>query len=139
MSESQARIIRDLRAENAALTARPSVIGAVLADAADIRFAVASAPTITVHLNAHPEYPDRWSVVRFGWQEPVALAADGAWQPLAPVDLDDQYVWSLTEALERVPALLLAEAQAHAAWSAKRTAQRVDAPVEHLLPQGVSA
>lgn len=139
MSASQARIIRDLRAENAALKGQPSVIGAVLAGAADIRFTVAGAPTITVHLNAHPEYPDRWSVVRFGWQQPVALAADGAWQPLIPVGLDGQYVWSLTGALERVPALLLAEAQAHAAWSAKRTAQRVDVPEEHLLPMAVSA
>jgi hypothetical protein len=109
MSESQAAVIRQLRTDNARL------LGTLrLADT--MPFPVPNAPTITIDLRQNPDRNGMWSVVRYGWQEPVTLNVDGIWTPLADTSACDQYVWHLADALEQVPVLLEVESRAHAGW-----------------------
>lgn len=77
------------------------------------RFEVPNAPSITIHLEQNGM--GGWSVTRFGWQQPMTLGVDG-WVPQLEVPMGDQFLWSVGEALERVPGLLELERLAHAAW-----------------------
>lgn len=98
------------------------------------RFEVTGAPSITVHVE--PDGMGTWAVLRYGWQQPMVLGVDG-WLPFLEVDLRDQYRWTVGEALEQVPALLAAEAEAHAAWQQQhdqaRYATKFAAAVEEFL------
>ena len=100
------------------------------------RFEVTGAPSITVHVE--PDGMGHWAVLRYGWQQPMVLGVDG-WLPVLEVELRDQYRWTVGEALERVPALLAAEAEAHAAWQkqhdqARRAARLAEVVEEFIDP-----
>lgn len=119
MSQSQAALVRQLRADLAAAQARPTGLDQLLGTlslAASVRFPVPNAPTICLHLGPHPDSRDQWCIVRFGWYEPASLHPDDGWVPLEDVAVRDQYPWTAEEALGQVPGLLEAEARAHAAW-----------------------
>lgn len=110
MSQSQARVIRDLRAERA-----------VLQRTSGIPFPVPSAPTIVLALSPSAD-GDRWSITRTGWNEPSVLLPGVGWVPLESVAIADRYCWTDSAALQQVPALLAGEEQAVAAWRAKHEA-----------------
>lgn len=116
MSQSQARVIRQARADLS-----------VLSHAASVAFPVPGAPTIVLDLSPDPADPSRWRIVRTGWEEPAVLLRDAGWVLLGDVSVVDRYPWSVAEALRLIPGLLASEETAVAAWRAKHEAERARA------------
>lgn len=110
MSASQARVIRDLRAERA-----------VLQRTGGIPFPVPGAPTIVLTLGPSAG-GNWWSIVRTGWNEPAVLLPGAGWVPLESIAIADRFAWTFSAAVQQVPGLLACEERAVAAWRAKHEA-----------------